>query len=83
MTGKQIAVIVRQYNKEEPIKAVDVIEKNLVDVEAGMQLSRSPLAAYSLHCRSGMLILMHRRKCSTAPASCMLAYIKHCMEILC
>ena len=67
MAGKQLAVIVRQYNKEDPVKAVEVIEKNVVDVGAGTQLSKSPLPAYSLLCRSGMLILMHRKSAVLHP----------------
>ena len=33
---KQTAVIVRQYNKEEPIKAVDVVEKTIREPGQGI-----------------------------------------------
>lgn len=33
--GKQTAVVVRQYNKDNPAEALDVIQKDIPEPEAG------------------------------------------------
>ena len=36
MKDKQIAVVVKQFNKNKPIEAVDVVEKDVEDPKAGV-----------------------------------------------
>ena len=46
MAEKQIAVVVRQYNKEEPTKAIDVVEKAIREPGQGI-VALSSMSAYS------------------------------------
>ncbi len=42
MTGKQIAVVVKHFNNEDPTEAVEAKEKDVREVKAGTQQSKSP-----------------------------------------
>ena len=50
MKDKQIAVVVKQFNKDKPTEAVDVVEKDVKEPKAGVYCARYAMPAYSL-CR--------------------------------
>ncbi len=47
MKDKQIAVVVKQFNKDKPIEAVDVVEKDVKDPKAGVHCAPHAMPAYS------------------------------------
>ena len=50
MKDKQIAVVVKQFNKDKPTEAVEIVEKDVKNPKAGAYCARYALPAYSL-CR--------------------------------
>ena len=47
MKDKQIAVVVKQFNKDKPTEAVDIVEKDVRDPKAGVYCTRYAMPAYS------------------------------------
>ena len=47
MKDKQIAVVVKQFNKDKPIEAVNIVEKDVKDPKAGVFRARYAMPAYS------------------------------------
>lgn len=52
--GKQTAVVVRHYNKENPVDALDVVDKNIPEPKSGISLHSLSSLSYLVLCHDNI-----------------------------